>query len=105
VADRSGKNRRPQAGVIHRLQYTGAVLGANTEAGAAVVLVVVVDTVTRGERAGSDVSLRVQHSHRRRRIGVVAGAKDFENVAENIFVYECRFEWPLKIHVSARTQG
>jgi hypothetical protein len=96
VADRFGKNRRPQAGVIHRLQDTEAAIGANTGAGVAVVvLVVVVDTATRDERAETDVSLRVQHSHRRGRIGVVAVAKDCVNVGDDVFVDECQVERPL----------
>ena len=94
MADRSGKNRHPQ-GWIHRLQYTEVAFGANTGAGAAVVFVVVVNTATRDERVETDVSLRVWRSHRRRRIGVVAGAKDCEKVADDVFVDECQVERPL----------
>jgi hypothetical protein len=105
VADRSGKNRRPLAGAIHRLRYTGAALGANTAvAGAAavvlvlVVVVVVVDSETSDERVGTDVScLRVLlRSLRRHRIGVVIGAKDCGNVGEGVCGDECPVEGPLE---------
>ncbi len=44
---------------IHRLQCIGAAFGANTGAGAVVMVVVLVDTETRGGTAGTDVGLRV----------------------------------------------
>jgi hypothetical protein len=101
VADRSGKNRRPLAGAIHRLQYTGAALGANTAvAGAVVVLVLVVvavDSATSDERVGTVVGLRVLlRSLRRHRIGAVIGAKDCGNVAEGVCGDECPVEEPLE---------
>lgn len=91
--------------MIHHLQCIAVAFGANTGVGAVgvAVVVAVVDTETRGERAGIDVGLQLWDSHRRRHTGVVIGVRDGESVDESVSGDESRFLRSLEVCQGAQS--